>query len=212
MLLQYQWEIFIGIEIISVILLLLFGFFRYFLGRKKQSTLFIIGFVSLLFIEGLLALIIYQKTGEFETFQIVIIVFLIYACTFGINDFRNLDRWMRGKIGAWRNIELLSAKDYDIIEKRKDPKQIARKYRISATVHLILFIIVQTIFWMLGTESVNEMLSYLKDLSWIETGEYMDSPYPNETLYGIGMIWMVIFVIDFIWSWSYTIFPSKPKK
>src|SRR5699024_10422669 len=145
-------------------------------------------------------------------FQIVIIVFLIYACTFGINDFRNLDRWMRGKIGAWRNIELLSAKDYDIIEKRKDPKQIARKYRISATVHLILFIIVQTIFWMLVTESVNEMLSYLKDLSWIETGEYMDSPYPNETLYGIGMIWMVIFVIDFIWSWSYTIFPSKPKK
>lgn len=211
MLLQYQWEIFIGIEITSVIFLLLFGFFRYFLGKKKLSLLFIIGFITLLFIEGLLALVIYQQTGEFETFQIVIIVFLIYACTFGINDFRNLDRWMRKKVGAWRHIDLLTEKDVEIMKKRKDPKHQARKFRISATIHLILFVIVQTIFWKLGTDSISEMLNYVKDLSWIETGDYKDSPYPNETLYAIGMIWMIIFVVDFIWSWSYTIFPAKPK-
>lgn len=211
MLTQYQWEIFISIEIISVICLLLFGFFRYFLGKEKLSILFIISFISLLFIEGLLAVVIYKQTGEFETIQLVIIIFLIYACTFGINDFRNLDRWMRKKIGAWRKVELLTEKDYAIMERNKNPKYIARKYRISSTIHLIIFLIAQFIFWSLGTDNISEMIGYLKDFSWIEAGVAEGSPYPNDTLFAIGVIWMIVFAVDFIWSWSYTIFPAKRK-
>lgn len=209
MLLTYQWEIFIGIEILSLVCLLLFGFFRYFLGKKKHSTLFIVSFIALLFLEAILAFIIYQETGEFSTFQMVIMIFLLYACTFGINDFRNLDRWMRKKIGKWRKVELLTDKDYEIMRRNKDPKYIARKYRITSTIHLVIFLVVQFIFWSLGTENVNEMIMYIKDLSWIEAGKAEVSPYPNETLYAIGMIWMIVFAVDFLWSWSYTIFPSK---
>lgn len=62
---------------------------------------------------------------------------------------------------------------------------------------------------MYGTKDIEEMFSYIRDLSWIETGRFEDSPYPNETIYSIGMLWGLIFIIDFIWSWSYTIFPSK---
>lgn len=76
-------------------------------------------------------------------------------------------------------------------------------------IHLIVFVTVQAIFWSYGTENFEEALGYLTDLSWIETGDYKDSPYPNETLFSIGMIWMIVFVIDFIYSWSYTFFPAK---
>jgi len=211
-LIAYQWEIFISLEVLSVIALLLFGIVRYFLDRKKVSRLFIGVFLGFLFLEAVLALIIYQSTGEISTFQIVIALFLIYACTFGVFDFLKLDRWMREKIGGWRGIELLTEKDYRIIERNKDPKYLAKKYRRSSLIHLTLFVIVQSIFWMYGTKDFEELIGYLKDLSWIEEGTPEESPYPNEAVYAVGMIWGIVFIVDFIWSWSYTLSPSKPKE
>lgn len=49
--------------------------------------MFIFLFLFLLIIEGLLGLYVYRQTGEISTFQIVIIIFIIYAFTFGILDF-----------------------------------------------------------------------------------------------------------------------------
>lgn len=206
---SYQWEIFIVMEVLSIVALLLFGFVRYFMDRPRLSIVFITAFLALLSFEALLALMIYQKTGEFSTFQIVIVVFILYACTFGIGDFKKLDRWMRKKIGQWRDIELLTEKDYRILARNQDPKYIAKKYRRSSMIHFIIFIIVQGAFWFYGTTSWVEMIGYLRDLSWIEVGNFVNSPYPNEVIYGIGMIWGIVFIVDFIWSWSYTIFPAK---
>lgn len=210
-LIEYQWEVFITIEILSVIALLSFGAIRYFFDKRKLSVGFIFLFIALLFVEGILAFIIYRMTGEFSTFQMVIIIFLIYACTFGINDFKKLDRWMREKVGKWRGTELLTEKDYEIIAKNKDPKYVAKKYRWSSFIHFIVFIIAQSIFWLLGTDNIGEMIAYIKDFSWVESGSAENSPYPNDTLYAIGILWGIIFIVDVIYSWSYTLFPSKPK-
>ncbi|WP_153727829.1 hypothetical protein [Salinibacillus xinjiangensis] len=119
----------------------------------------------------MLGIWIYQVTNEISTFQIILVIFVLYACTFGIFDFLKLDRWMRTKIGQWRGVELLTDKDYRIMERAKDPKYIARKYRYSAMIHLIIFVTVQSIFWMYGTDSFDEMLTYLTDFSWIEAGD-----------------------------------------
>lgn len=209
---KYQWEIFITIEILFLLAFLAFGFIRYFLNKRRLSLFFLGGFFSLLIIEATLAFYIYRLTGKISTFQIVIGVFVVYALTFGIFDFLKLDRWMRRKIGTWRHVELLSEKDYEIIARNKDPKYIARKYRYTSTIHLIIFIIAQAGLWYHGTGSVSEMLTYVRDLSWFETGHFEDSPYANEATYSIGMLWMIIFFIDFVWSWSYTLFPSDKKE
>src|SRR5690625_667073 len=132
---EYQWEIFISIEILFFLAFLLFGFVRYFLSKRRLSLFFLGAFLSLLIIEAALAFYIYQITGEISTFQIIIGVFVFYALTFGIFDFLKLDRWMRRKIGTWRNIELLSERDYEIIARDKDPKYVARKYRYTSTIH-----------------------------------------------------------------------------
>lgn len=208
----YQWEIFIIIEVLSIVALLLFGVVRYFLGRKKRSLLFIFLFLGLIALEALLAVFIFLETGEISNFQIIITIFVVYACTFGIFDFKKLDRWMRLKIGKLRGVELLKEKDYQIMERNKNPNYLAKKYRRTSLAHLTVFVIVQAFFWMKGTDSFSEMFGYLRDLSWIEAGTAEKSPYPNETIYSIGMLWGLIFIIDFIWSWSYTFFPSKPNK
>ena len=209
---NYQWEIFITIEILSIVSLLLFGFLRYGLNKRKLSVLAIVAFLIFLIIEALLGVLIYQETKEISTFQIIIGIFVIYACTFGIFDFIKLDRWMRKKVGKWRRIELLTEKDYVILKRQKDPKYVAKKYRLTSIIHLFLFIVGQSILWMYGTESFDEMVQFLTDFSWLDAGTAEESPYANEVTYSIGMIWGIVFIVDFIYSWSYTIFPSKSKK
>lgn len=206
-----QWEIFITIEVISFISLLLFGVLRYVLNKRNLSTVAIIAFLVLLILEALLGIFIYQETQEIASFQIIVGIFVVYACTFGIFDFIKLDRWMRKTIGKWRNTDLLTKKDYIVLNRQKDSKYVAKKYRISSLLHLLLFVVVQFMLWHYGTANYEEMLGFVKDLSWIETGTYENSPYANEISYSIGMIWAIVFVVDFIYSWSFSIFPSKPK-
>lgn len=208
----YQWEIIIVIEIISWIALILFGILRYVLDKRRQSIIFLVLFVGLIGFEALVGWLIYRETGELSTIQIVITIFVFYAITFGISDFKKLDRWMRQKIGNWRKIDLLTEKDKGILIRDKDPKYIAKKNRISSFIHLSIFLAVQIGFWMYSVASLEEALTYVKDLSWIGEGDFKTSPYANETLYSISMVWGIVFVVDFIYSWSYTIFPAKKSK
>lgn len=210
-LLANQWTIFIILELMSIFSLLFFGFLRYLLNRRRLSVLAIFAFLVLLITEALLGVVIYQETKEIATFQIIIGIFVVYACTLGIFDFLKLDRWMRQRIGKWRRVELLTEKDYAILQRQKNPKYVAKKNRVSSVIHLTLFITGQSILWMYGTESFEEMLGFITDLSWIEAGTVAESPYPNEVTYSIGMIWGLVFIADFIYSWSYTIFPGKQK-
>ncbi|BBU39205.1 hypothetical protein APP_14970 [Aeribacillus pallidus] len=55
--------------------------------------------------EARLGLYVCQQTGEISTFLIVITIFVIYACTFGISDFI---RSRSIKIGQLRGVELLT--------------------------------------------------------------------------------------------------------
>lgn len=200
---------FITIEVLSLIALILFGLFRYFFAKHKFSKVFIISFVLLLFLEAVLGLYVYSQTGEISTFIIIIIVFLVYASTFGIVDFIRLDRWMRDEIGKLRGVDLLTEKDKQIMARNKNPEYLAKKYRRSSLIHLAVFVVGQDIFWSMGTESIAEMFTYLKDFSWLEESNFENSPYPNEMIYGIGVIWSIAFIADFIYSWSYTLFPRK---
>ena len=211
-LLEYQWEIFIVAEVLSLFALILFGIVRYGFGRRKSSLTFLAIFLGLLIFEAGLALILYQETGEISNFQIVIMIFILYACTFGINDFRKLDRWMRKKIGNFRGTDLLTEKDKEIMRRQKDPKHIARVNRISAMIHLLIFVVAQVSMWAYSLESFDEAKLYLTDLSWIGAENYQETPYVSDMMYGISMIWGIVFMIDFIYSWSYTIFPANSKE
>lgn len=208
-LIQHQWEIFIAAEILSFISLILFGVIRYFFNKRNLSLIFLLSFLGLFIVEGVLALLIYRETGEISMFQIVILIFILYACTFGINDFRKLDRWMRLKIGNLRGIELLTERDKEIIRRQKDPKYIAKINRYSSIFHLLIFAAVQIVFWSYEIKDLSQAMNYLTDLSWIGDDNYLASPYANEMMYNISMVWGIVFIIDFIYSWSYTICPSK---
>lgn len=120
LLLTYRWETLILIEVLLLVCLVSFSVMRYFFDRSKQSMIFLSLFIFLLLVEGGLGFFIYLKTGELDTFQIVVFIFIVYACTFGIFDFMKLDRWMRKVIGSWRGVSLLTEKDRKFYEQQQD--------------------------------------------------------------------------------------------
>lgn len=74
---------------------------------------------------------------------------------------------------------------------------------------LVIFAIGQVTFCSIGTDSIIEVKHYLTDFSWLDKGVAKDSPYPNDMMYGIGVIWGIVFIVNFFYSWSYILFPSK---
>lgn len=99
---DYQWELFISLEVVSLLFLIVFLVIRYAFTKQRLSVLFLLLFLFCMVLEAVLAGVIYQETGEFSTFQVVIVLFLVYACTFGIGDFKKLDRFIKQKVGYWR--------------------------------------------------------------------------------------------------------------
>src|SRR5699024_12610655 len=58
LLVQYKWGIFITLEVLSIVSLLVFCGVRYFLAKRKLSTLFIFLFLFFLFFVSLLLLLV----------------------------------------------------------------------------------------------------------------------------------------------------------
>lgn len=210
-LLEHQWNIFIGLEVVSLIFLFMFLVIRYAFSKQHISRLFLGLFILCIVLEAILAWFIYQETGEFDTFQIVIAIFIIYACTFGIGDFKKLDRSIKRHVGKWRGIELLTEEDIRKMEIAKDPKVIARKNRRWWYTHVLIFVIVHTIFWVKYGNHAHDLIYYLEDLSWFGEEDFINAPFTKEMINQISRIWIIVFAVDTVVSLSYTIIPGKKK-
>lgn len=104
--LQYKWMFFIIGEIVFWVSIIGFLVLRYVFKLEKLSKYLI--FVWLLSDVWLLIIGIldYRKTGEFNTFQIVIVVALIYALTEGKKDLQKLENYIKRKVANWRGTTL----------------------------------------------------------------------------------------------------------
>jgi len=208
---DYQWGLFISLEVLSLLFLMVFLVIRYAFTKQRLSVLFLLLFLFCMVLEAALAWLIYRETGEFSTFQIVIVLFLVYACTFGIGDFKKLDRFIKQKVGNWRGINLLTEEDVRQMERAKDPQVVARKNRIWWYTHAAVFVMAQTIFWHVYGDHSRDLMYYLSDLSWYGDEDATRSPYTEDIILQITQLWTLILTIDTIVSWSYTVFPEKKK-
>lgn len=201
LILQYKWLFLILGEIIFWVSLLGFFIIRYAFGQEKLSKYFI--FIWLLSDVWLLILGIldYRKTGAFSTFQVVIIIFLFYAVTFGRNDMRKLDRWMKRKIGKW--------KGEPQGEVEKEEKLYGMKYAVKQgkefVMHVAMFAAVMAVLSFFlefrGFDYFFETKS-LGDL--IKNGLFVEP-----TVGKITGVWALIVIIDAVITISYFIFPRK---
>lgn len=210
-LLDNHWAIFITLEVSSLIFLLLFILVRYLFTKIRVSYTFLALFIFAIILEAVLAYIVYQQTGEFTTFQIVIVIFIVYAGTFGINDFKKMDRYVKDKVGKWKGIDLLTEKDRDMMAYLKDPKVIARKARYWFYAHTVIFLIAIFLFWEYFGNKDYSFYYFIEHFEWFEDELIEPQPFTNDLITNIVQIWLLVFVIDSVINWSYTFFPSKKK-
>lgn len=210
-LLEHSWDLFIGLEATSSIFLLLFLVSRYAFMKERLGRLFLGLFILCIILEVIIAWFVYQEAGEIDTFQIVIVIFVVYAFTFGIADFKKLDRFIKKHVGKRRGLDLLSEEDKWKMAEGKDPKLIARKNRRWWYVHAAVFITVHFIFWQLYGNQEHGLIYYLEDLSWFGEEDFINAPFTGEMINAVSRLWIIVFVVDMIISWSHTLFPANSK-
>jgi len=207
-LVKHDWAIFIGLEVCALIFILAFMGTRYLLSRRPLSNLLLGLFLLMMVLEGVLAFVVYQVTGEVSTFQVVVVLFLLYAVTFGVYDFKRLDFSTRMKIGTWRKTTLVTEAEIDKMRARKDPKTVARKSRIWFYVHTIGFGGALIYFWNTSGTSERSWLYFIQNWDWFGD-EDLTQPFTNELLSQVVRLWLIIYIVDSIINWSYTFFPNK---
>lgn len=205
---ENSWGIFITIEIVALVCLLFFIGARYILSLRKISTIFLGLFLFTMVLEGVLAFLVYKETGTISTFQIVIVIFLIYAATFGRSDFKKLDYTARGKIGKWRNISLVTDDEVEEMAYLKHPKTVARKARYWFYAHTVIFLGALIYFWNVYGTSEASWVYFLQQRSWFND-EALLQPFTSEMLNQVIRLWVIIYIVDTVVNWSYTLFPNR---
>jgi hypothetical protein len=95
---DYKWLLLLGAETSFWLLSVVFLVLRYWAGFDRASIVFLVLIVlDNLVILGL-GIMDYLLTGEFETYQITIVIVLLYGVTFGKRDFKRLDAYLKRKI------------------------------------------------------------------------------------------------------------------
>lgn len=206
MLVTYQWYLFILLEVISTLGALGFIYTRYKIKNRRLSQLLLFVFISPLVLEAVLALVIYQQTKEITSFHIVIILFLLYACTFGVADFKKIDRMVRIWLGKRAGEDLLTPAEHAQLAREKSPQYIRRKSLRNLVIHSIIFTLAVIYMWItFGNQD------FSLNLHWITNSDHIQ-PLTNEVANTVLRVWLIAYSIDSILNLSYILTPITQKR
>ena len=193
-LLENKWLFLIGAEVSFWLLSGAFLVLRYWFGSDRGS-LVLLGLIILdnLFILGL-GVLDYLSTGEFAVYQLAIAAVLVYGLTFGKKDMKRLDAYLKKRVARLKGQAPSEAAPTSQSGTSSPDK--ARKERQGWYKHLALFVVGQGILFAIGE-------------SWPVAQLFGSVPEDVSVLMNASRIWCVVFVIDTIWSLSYTVFPTR---
>ncbi|MBB6097286.1 hypothetical protein HNR42_000700 [Deinobacterium chartae] len=183
---EYKWALFAVMEGFFWLMLLAALISRYWFGLHRLSLVFVGAFVLNDLGLLLLAYLDYRETGEFSTYQIVMLAIVLYALTLGKGDFNKLDAWAKRTVARLKG---QAAPTDTAAPRRLSGREHARAERQGFIKHLAVFAVVQGLLWIaVGVLPDSELLLNLKRAA---------------------AIWTVLLVVDFIISFSYTLFPRR---
>lgn len=211
----HRWWLLIGTEVSFWVLILLYLVLHYgFRIRSSGVFLWLLGLNLLCFLA--LGIIDYRETGQFSTFQLVVVAALIYSVTYGPKDLKRLDRYIRVTMARWKG-ETLSPeeeaspqKEREEEGKREYGRPHARRQRRSWYLHLILFLSAHLLFaFIFGWKSEN-VAGWVE--TWVNTWNTPEQfPFQKEEVNQISRLWVIILLIDGVNSFYYTLFPKRQK-
>lgn len=205
--LDHKWFFLITAEVIFWICAIAFLLARYWFKIDKWSKfIFVIFIVNDLWI-SFLAFMDYRRTGEFSVFQIVILIFIVYALTFGKSDFMKLDLFIKRQVAKIRG-ETIPASEMPVQRYGLDLALYEWKQFAG---HLFMFVLVHLVFWF--AFGLSEQLMNLAMQEWVSSllnNDNKEIPFNHEGVNSISTVWRIILFVDFVITLSYTVFPKTP--
>lgn len=208
--LENKWLFLIIAEVVFWVSIITFLTLRYWFGFKKLSFLFFLLFIVNDLWIATMGFMDYLKTGEFTSYQVVILIILVYALTYGKTDMKRLDIFIKKKVAAWRGESIQGFQSLSI----PYGKEHARIERKQFLLHLLFFIIVHLALLVLfgASESIKEISGFQELLNIWFNQENSVFPFNNFGANNLSRIWVIILVIDGVTSFSYTLFPRVEQK
>jgi hypothetical protein len=203
--LDNKWFFLITAEIIFWICAIAFLLLRYWFKLERLSMfIFVIFIVNDLWI-AFLAFMDYRRTGEFSVFQIVILIFIVYALTFGKSDFMKLDLFIKRQVAKIRG-ETIPASEMPVQRYGLDLALYEWKQFVG---HLFIFALLHIVFAF--AFGLADQFNTLQIEQWLSIINNDDNglPFNNEGINSVTKIWLIILIIDFVITLSYTVFPKK---
>jgi hypothetical protein len=208
--LEHKWIFLIIAEVFFWVFMLSFLVLRYWYNLKKLSIAFFLLFIINDLWIATMGFFDYLKTGNFTSYQIVILVIIVYALTYGKTDFKRLDVFIQKKVAKWKG---------EPIPDLSGPVELYGKARALQeikhfTIHLLIFGIVHLImFFMFGLSSelaeTNGLTNFFSE--WF-SGKQALVPFNNSQMNNFSRIWSIVLLIDGVTSLSYSLFPKNEKK
>lgn len=195
-----KWGLFLGAEILFWLLIVIFLVTRYWFELERISQWCIVFVIlSNVFQAFLAGVDIYYK-GEVSIFQIVIIIFIFYAVTYGSKDFQKLDRFIRKKVSTYKN-------------KRTDARQISggfsspsneevrayvKQRKVLFQMNLVAFIILHFIWTFIFANEMLQTMSLIENVYyWYEWAHHpLLGIYSIPTLNLVSYIWGIVLLFD----------------
>lgn len=130
-------------------------------------------------------------TGEISFFQIVIVLFITYACTLGRSDFEKVDQYIKKKFDRNKNN----------FERRSQPVDLHSylPYRFgSFLLHTVAFVFIHCLWFIVDRGVFNKFSDYMMAIgnSWFRAVdiELLASPL----YFLISYVWSLIYVFELI--------------
>lgn len=208
--LENKWAFLITAEIIFWVSILSFLTLRYWFKLQKISLVFFLIFIINDLWIAAMGYMDYLKTREFSSYQIIILIVICYALTYGKSDFKRLDGFMQRKIAKLKKEPIPKIQQhkelYGMDYTKHEWKQFLNHLIIFSIVHIALLL-----YFGLTTKfgDINSIESLLK--LWFSDTQ-SSFPFNNSRANNFSRIWTLVLVIDTIITLSYTIFPKNTSK
>ena len=195
MIVEWQWALFIGIEIGMVLALLGAIVSRAMRGPNRVATGFLVLFVGLLGAEGWLAYAVYKATNEWTTFHFVIGFFIGYVLLYGRRDFDSLDWTIRSALDRRMTRSFVTEEERALRAEEQSAPFIRKRAMVDWVKHVVLFGGLVTLAWLEAGNGTQSIVDWVRHTEWFGD-ESLPQPFTRELYNGVVRIWCVVFAID----------------
>ncbi len=208
--LEHKWAFLIAAEVFFWISILSFLVVRYWFNMKTLSVVFFTLFIVNDLWIATMGFMDYLRTGNFTSYQVVILVIIVYALTYGKTDFKRLDVFIQKKVAKWKGEPIPNLSGPIGLHGKAKAIQEMKHFSI----HLLIFGVIHGIlFFLFGLSTEFDQINGLSHFfsEWF-SGKQALLPFDNASANNFSRIWSLVLIIDGVTSLSYTIFPKSERK